>query len=245
MLPPRSLLVLMDFTSFSLDPPKTGSKEQVIYVQDCIVVLEYLADDGKRQLEYLDFLCGCPSTNKNDYFFVLNVWLKLFLLKDLASRFDRIDIWTDGGPHHFKTRYCQWMWHFLSSSRFGGKRIAHHFFTSYHGHSLADAHAATGKRLLRNALHASEQQRAALSEADPYWGPGSAADLAHLLCSQASHTEAIHLPSIHRDEGTKPDVLPLRDLKQYHSFVYEANACREFDRSNDGAGYPFSFTFLT
>src|SRR5688500_11881346 len=19
--------------------------------------------------------------------------------------------WSDGGPHHFKTRYCQWMWH--------------------------------------------------------------------------------------------------------------------------------------
>ncbi len=47
--------------------------------------------------------------------------------------------WTDGGPHYFKTRYCQWTWSWLSTQRFAGRRISHHFFAPFSSHSLAHA----------------------------------------------------------------------------------------------------------
>jgi hypothetical protein len=234
----------MDFTTFSFEPRKTGShkKDTAVYVQNCIVVFEYLDSSGIPQLEYLDFICDCSETNKNDYHFVLNVWLKLFNLKQLNQRYDSIEIWTDGGPHHFKTRYCQWMWHFLSTMRFNQKRITHNFFSSYHGHSLADSHAATDKRLLRTQYQTSQQQRLLPTEADLYWGPSSAADLAALLGAHASQTEAFVLPSIIRDEEDKPDIQPIDHIKKQHCFVYENNTCTAYERTaKDAVGRTFQF----
>jgi len=110
-LSPRQLLVLMDFTSAYLTP-KIGHSNNHCIVQDCIVVLEYMSN-GQRMRENINFLCDCQESNKNDYHFVLTVWLSLFHYKKLNDHFDCIDVWSDGGPHHFKTRYCQWMWHWL------------------------------------------------------------------------------------------------------------------------------------
>lgn len=121
----------MDFTSAYLTP-KTGHKQETVTVQDCIIVLEYFTLDKEgnrvRNRQNLDFLCDCPDTNKHDYFFVLQVWRSLFEIKQLNQHFDTIDIFTDGGPHHFRTRFCQWMWLWLSCNSFDNKRITHHFF---------------------------------------------------------------------------------------------------------------------
>jgi hypothetical protein len=72
-------------------------------------------------------------------------------------------------PHHFKTRYCQWMWHWLSTHRFSNKRISHPFFASYHGHSLADAHAASIKRFIRTDYKMSQLQRFDTTTMAIYW----------------------------------------------------------------------------
>ena len=53
MLQPRQLLVLMDFTSAALaDKPGAGA-----VVQDCILVLEYINEDGTRVRRNMDFVC--------------------------------------------------------------------------------------------------------------------------------------------------------------------------------------------
>jgi hypothetical protein len=122
-LRPRQLLVLMDFTSVFLTP-KIGHQQQASVVQDCIVVLEFINENGARVRQNFDFLCDSQETNTNDYHFVLHVWISLFRFKHLFDHFDSVDIWTDGGPHHFKTRFCQWMWHWFSTQRFGNKRIS-------------------------------------------------------------------------------------------------------------------------
>jgi hypothetical protein len=133
-----------------------------------IVVLEYLVD-GQRVRYNLDFICGHTESNSNDYHFVLSVWLSLFRKIDIINHFTSIDVWTDGGPHHFKTRYCQWMWHWLSTHLFNQQRITHHFFVSYHGHSIADAHAASAKCLLHNDYSFSQFERLSTTSAI-YWG---------------------------------------------------------------------------
>ena len=78
-----------------------------------------------------------------------------------------------------------------------------------------------------------------------YWGPSSAADLAALLSAHATNTQAFDLPSIPRDAELKTDILPLEAIKSKHCFVYERNICRAFERTNEVAGQPFSFTVLS
>ncbi|MDR3738010.1 MAG: hypothetical protein P4L40_03230 [Terracidiphilus sp.] len=237
-LQPRQLLVLMDFTSAFLTP-KIGHQSNRTVVQDCIIVLEYISN-GQRMRENLDFLCDCPDTNTNDYHFVLHVWLTLFLSKNLNDRFDCIDVWTDGGPHHFKTRYCQWMWWWLSNHRFDGHRISHHFFASYHGHSLADAHAAAIKRAIRTEYNLSQLQRFSAVQLAIYWGPATAAELSHVL-QKCSSTQIVVFPHIDRDPALKPDPIGVVQIKRQHRFDYEKGLCYRAELSEGKEKKRFSF----
>lgn len=238
MLHPRQLLVLVDFTSAFLTP-KIGHQSNHSVVQDCIVVLEYMSN-GQRMRENIDFLCDCQETNKNDYHFVLHVWLILFHFKKINDHFDCIDIWSDGGPHHFKTRYCQWMWHWLSVHKCNNKRISHHFFASYHGHSLADAHAASIKRNIRTEYNMSQLQRFDTSTLAIYWGPENAAALGRLI-SKCSNTEICVIPHIDRDPALKPDPIPLVHIKRQHRFDYENGLCYRSELSEGTEKKRFSF----
>jgi hypothetical protein len=212
----------MDFTSVFLTP-KIGHQADHCVVQDCIVVLEFM-EHGRRIRQNLDFLCDCADTNTNDYHFMLHVWLTIFHFKQLLSHFDSIDIWTDGGPHHFKTRYCQWMWSWLSNHRFDSRRITHHFFASYHGHSLADAHAASIKRVIRTDYNYSQLQRFAHAALAIYWGPENAVAMSQLL-KKCCNTEIAVFPSIDRDPALKPDPSKIVHIKRQHRFDYEQGKC--------------------
>ena len=217
-LRPRQLLVLMDFTStMTVDKPGAG-----VYIQDCILVIEYL-ESGRRVRRNFDFLCS-GVTNKHDYHFVLQVWVKLFLDEQLNERFDRIDVWTDGGPHHFKTRFCQFMWHSLSTLRFSNKLITHHFFASYHGHSLADGHAAVMKRVLLARYRITELERS-IPGAGATWGPSTIEEAAAVTRANCANTEVHVFTDIDRDGERKPKVRAINSLKAMHCFAYCDGLC--------------------
>jgi len=72
------------------------------------------------------------------------------------------------------------MWHWISTNRFSNKRITHHFFASYHGHSLADSHAASIKRIIRTEYNMSQLQRFDTSTLAIYW-------VIIIMCVPASH----------------------------------------------------------
>jgi hypothetical protein len=136
------------------------------------------------------------------------------------------------------------MWHFLSSASFSNKPIAHNFFSSYHGHSMADSHAATDKRLLRAAYNTSELQRKEVSEAPISWGPSSGADLSTLFTENASRTQSFYLPSIPRDADLKPHIAGLTLIKSQHRFEYAEGTCLAFQRTGELFGKPFRFKYL-
>ena len=234
-LRPRQLLVLMDFTSAPLaDKPGAGT-----VVQDCIVVMEYRDANNSIVRRNFDFLCA-SDTNQHDFHFVLQVWVWLFLHEHLNDRFDAIDLWSDGGPHHFKTRYCQFMWHALSSLRFDSKSITHHFFASYHGHSLADGHAAVIQRCLHTRYLASEHDRHQ-SNPSATFGPATVAAVADSICKECQNTTAVVFPHIEREDKIKQRVKAIKDIKQRHSFTYGAGVCYAQDQTNDDVRYSFEF----
>ena len=235
MLHPRQLLVLMDFTSTTTaDKPGAG-----VGVQDCILVLEYYREDGRRARRNLDFLCTDDS-NKHDYHFVLQVWVYLFLHLQLNTLFDRISIWSDGGPHHFKTRYCQFMWHALSRLRFDDKPITHNFFVSYHGHSLADGHAAVVKRCLHTRYLLTELERAT-RQPNATWGPSNVDEVADLVRANCENTEVVVFKDIDRDNENKPHVGKVPEIKTLHSLTYQNGECFGKERTGYAGIKPFAF----
>lgn len=223
---PRQLLVLMDFTSVALADKPGGSA----IVQDCILVLQY--KDGDRTITCnLDFLCT-HSSNKHDYYFVLQVWLDLFVKEKLKERFDRIDVWSDGGPHHFKTRYCQCMWHLLSQVAFCEKAIAHHFYPSYHGHSLADGHAGHVKSVIDKAYKLSELQRV-ITPLTATFGPSTIEEVAALIRNNSSNTTVTVFDAIDRSSD-KPNVRAVPSIKSKHYFLYEGGIAFASEAKGEG-----------
>jgi hypothetical protein len=215
-------------------------------VQDCILVLEWMDDVGTRQRQYMDFLCDINKVNNNDYFFVHQVWQQLIQL-NILTQYDSIEIWSDGGPHHFKTRYCQWMWHHLSTCYFNKKKITHNFFASYHGHSLADSHAGRDKQVIKSEYLSSQQSRmniGANSSQQIYWGPASANDIQIILQNKIENTTAIVLTDIDRDPELKPKVAGLVNIKQYHCFIYQHNLCKMHELTADEKPLYFRFQYL-
>ena len=106
---------------------------------------------------------------------------------------------------------------------------------------MADAHAAADKRLLKAQYDVSELERKIPSTQPINWGPGSAADLSHLLGKFASKTQSFTLPFIPRDEQLKPNIRAIKGIKSRHSFVYENDQCRSFEQTNSGSGQLFRF----
>lgn len=236
-LQPRQLLVLMDFTAVPLTV-KIGAPT---VVQDCVIVCEHREQDGTIVRRNFDFLCAAADTNKHDYFFVLQVWVDLFLKLKLNQQFGRIDVWSDGGPHHFKTRFCQFMWHALSELRFDHKRITHHFFASYHGHSLADGHARHIKCALDRAYKISQLQRYyALPGAT--FGPASVGDMAEVIRHNCKDTQVTVYDSIERQEH-KPNVSSINSIKAMHCFVYEGGVCAATEKTGDDPNSRTLFEF--
>lgn len=230
----------MDFSAIYL-LCKIGA-DNSITVQDYILVFEYL-HGNQRIRHYYDFLCDIPEENTNDYFFVQAVWLKLVEM-NVFDGFDSIEIWSDGGPKHFKTRYCQYFWHQLSNKLFQQQKIQHNFFASYHGHSLADSHAGHDKQLVKSEYIKSQQERMRLFDdftAKINYGPASAHQIADLLNQNLSHTTAIVLDNINRDPATKPKVKSLPNIKQFHSFEYQNHQCCANYLTNDENQINFRF----
>jgi len=225
---------MMDFTSTSLaDKPGSG-----IVVQDCIIVMEYKDQNNQLVRRNIDLLCA-SDTNKHDFHFVFQVWINLFFKEKLDEKFDRIDLWTDGGPHHFKTRWCQFTWHSLSTLRFHSKPITHHFFPSYHGHSLVDGHAAIIKRALNTRYNESEFERATHA-ATATWGPASISDVKLILEANCKNGSIV-FDDIDRDPANKPDITPVPSIKIQHSIRFMGGECAAFKKTGDAVGTEFVF----
>jgi hypothetical protein len=195
------------------------------------------------------------DSNKHDYHFVLQVWVYLFLHLQLNSFFDRIDIWTDGGPHHFKARYCQFMWHALSTLRFDKKPITHNFFASYHGHSFADGHAAVVKRTPLSELqrttalpgatwgpsNVNEIAELIRGSCQNTWGPSNVNEVADLIRENGENTEVVVFNQIDRDDKDKPQVKRVPEIKTLHSLTHKDGECFGKVRTDYPGIKPFAF----
>jgi hypothetical protein len=209
------ILGILDFTKVYLDV----ASENVVEVLVCVFMRRV---DESIETEYIDFLCSDRETRANDYFFVRQALDSIFRQRQhiYTGDIQQLTLWTDGGPHHFKTNYHMDYLRTLASER--GIQINHNFFPSYHGHSLADGHAGTLKSCAKKLNIWTEGER--LKGFPCMKGPQSASELAGQLQTKMKNTKMVVFDKVDRQPRLKPaekDLEKLDKIKSFHWMIFK------------------------
>lgn len=125
--------------------------------QDFIIVLyEPTEKNAKGVKSTVYHFIGEPK-QKNVSEFVIGCWLQLDILRPGCWENEKMFIFSDGGPKHFRVSkllafFClERQRHTIPSS---GKHpsVFYHVFAPYHGHNICDVSAAQAKEALRNTM---------------------------------------------------------------------------------------------
>ena len=131
----------MDFTQLQSDQP---------LLQDLIVVLyRYDPDADNKEAFSAEHFIAQTSDNTNDKQFVFGVWQQI-LEKRLLDGISVLEIWTDGGPKHFKIRSVLHFYAFMALDHSAIRVYRYNFFVENHGHSVCDGAAGQFKKRLLN-----------------------------------------------------------------------------------------------
>eukprot|EP00808_Paulinella_micropora_P004343 g11234.t1 len=112
--------------------------------------------------EYIDVVCEGSEEVKNNFAYVHEAFLKAFerIQKIVAQKANStlrgVDIFSDGGPNHFKISSTIAFFSTLKA-KYNLIRLRWFFFASYHGSSLCDGHAAVIHHVL-NAVAFNEDK---------------------------------------------------------------------------------------
>ena len=132
----------------------TQDFSQIVYeggfVQDLIICLyNYDSEeiDGLKRT-YRHFVGS--TTEKNDISFVVGCW-KIFLEENRFNKMEKVNIWSDGGPKHFKISANI---RFILSLQQAQPDIdwSYNFFPSYHGCSVCDGAASHAKQAINRSM---------------------------------------------------------------------------------------------
>ena len=135
----NEVLLVMDFTAYGIP----YAKSQFLYLNDLIITI--YENGGKHN--WINYVS--TSENKQMYFYVEGSLYDLFSTY-LQQNISKIYIFSDGGPKHFKINKTINFFHYLA--KYFNIKIEYHFFESYHGASLCDAHAGHVKCAIRNII---------------------------------------------------------------------------------------------
>lgn len=206
------LLLIIDFAKIYLDV----ASEHVV---ECFVIVAMRRVVDHITTCFFDFLCADPASRTNDFFYVTHVFDYLFTHRtiDLLQHRRNLIIWSDGGPHHFKTNFHINYLRMLAID--AGIHIQHHFFPSYHGHSLADGHAGTLKSAFRRSQIKVEGDR--LKSLQFIQGPKNVHELKSELQPKLRNTTIIPFDSIPRDARRKTKDIKIAHLKEMHRFTFD------------------------
>lgn len=133
----QTALIIHDFTQI---------KVQGTFFQDMIVCFYFYNEEKPDKLERLFHHFIAPKSNTaNDSHFVFGVWREI-VKKGLLQGFNKIQIYSDGGPKHYKTTSTMQFFGFLKNTL--NVDLRYNFFESNHGHSICDGVAYHAKRAI-------------------------------------------------------------------------------------------------
>lgn len=187
------MIILQDFTQLE---PQSGFNQDFI-----LTLLTYdTTEPDKIKRQYYHFIG--EQDDKNDVYFVIAVWEQLLREKVIGDNIKKIDVWSDGGPKHFKIKEC--MYYFSTIKQTYNKQITYNFYESYHGHNSCDAAASHSKKRIN------KQQR---DTNIPIHTAGQLASAINTL----NHHYAQVTPQITK-YGWK--VTPIKGIKSFYKFQF-------------------------
>ena len=197
-----AVLIVMDFAKIDV----YHHSFQILHI-----IYYFRGENGAPAMRLSSFIGQVKE--KNDLYFVINVYLEHVIPMMLQRGWKRVRIFSDGGSKHFKCSpflFFMWsMWHFYKVLD-----IEYHFFASYHGCNGCDGAAA----------QAAAKVRAFQAETGVY--PHTADDLLEILETIQNHNYTV-IPRIERLANKKPKEFIQIDtfvgIRSYHRFTFHAN----------------------
>eukprot|EP00808_Paulinella_micropora_P030230 g72972.t1 len=148
-------VLIIDFTKFAM-----GNENRAI---DLVFVCFYWNVTAQCvEWEYIDVVCEGSEEVKNNFAYVHEAFLKAceriqkIVAEKANSTLRGVDIFSDGGPNHFKISSTIAFFSTLKA-KYNLIRLRWFFFASYHGSSLCDGHAAVIHHVL-NAVAFNEDK---------------------------------------------------------------------------------------
>lgn len=138
--------------------------------QDLIICIYTRNSDGSLSTEYRHFIGN--KNDSNDVYFTVKVWN--ILKQSGAFNCEKLDIWTDGGPKHFKLSSLLFFFSVLQQE-YQSCNITYNYFESYHGHGICDVLAAQAKKLFRRIISENEKNF------------NTATDVVNVICQLSGH----------------------------------------------------------
>jgi hypothetical protein len=200
------VLFVMDFTSAAIP----HAKSQNLFVNDLIFTL-YMAGGHHDWINYMS-----TSDNKQMYPYVegsLFDFISTYVPHDVK----RIYAFSDGGPHHFKIWKTINVFHYLA--KMYEIPTEYHFFESYHGSSLCDAHAGHVKKAIRYLIRDGTKIKT-MEELMPKL---KNLDLANATFEKMSLREKTLIDILKKVPG----------LKKLYKFAYDGKVIKMYAKSSD------------
>ena len=202
------MLMVCDFSPFAKVYDCRRSLSEAMGDTQNLIVSIYYRKGGELQCLNIDNF----AQESNDHVFFRRVLLNVFSLDlvckgvDGVQRPDWIEIWSDGGPKHFKIRRSIFFVCVELKQRHPWlKRVTWAFYASHHGKSVNDAHAAVIKRTLwRLAREGCRTE-----------GPRQLADVAAHL----KNTDSFYFDKFDREQQFNVSSIP--GIKSSHFFEWD------------------------
>jgi hypothetical protein len=195
-----TMLVVQDFTKHYAK--KTSETENAATIINDFVIVVYWKEQDGLKWRFFHIL---SSVEKQTNLFVETAWRQMMRqFAGFFGKFTQVKIWSDGGPQHFKV--IKTMGFFANFHDEFKKKVEYHFFASYHGKSICDAHAGVMKRSITRSK---EEYRKVVDQ-----------EGVEKIGKTLKHTDIMILEEA---VSLLPDIEYNGAIKKWHKFQYHDN----------------------
>jgi hypothetical protein len=258
----KRALVVMDFSRYFYqrnvtmeNEMKKGTEE---YIHDMVMVIECWQEEEKppaegkeekkeekkqrgrrkkekppprRWVRYIDNLCERAGTEGNDTCYVREA-MRDAIKKGMFDGFERVDLFSDGGPKHYKSVYAMRMmadWYDWWDELRPGVAIPElwwNFTAPYHGHGVADSHAGIISQMLCRRQKSGQGTWYGVGG-----GPANATEIAAMV-TEMKNTVPVVFNKIERPEY-RTDLWPLETIKKHFQFRFKRETTITINNSQE------------
>ena len=174
----------------------------------------------RRTVTYVDNLCRDPGIEGNDTLYVKQA-MRNAISKGYFDGFTRVDLFSDGGPKHYKSVYgmhtmsgwADW-WRELKPGH-DIPDLLWNFTAAYHGHGVADSHAGIFSQMLTRAKNSGQHGK---GQEGIGGGPKNVDEVAEMMRTMKG-TQAMVFDKIERPEY-RNDLQPLDSIRKHFQFRF-------------------------